>query len=396
MSLRRPALALLAALLVRQAACAVTTPTAPDDGTAAIGDVASDVPGAESSDPGSDPAATDAAEAGEATSTGFPAGWIYTQGSRILVSDGTSGTPWMGRGVNLDDVFLCGYNNTLWMDRPDTALLTIAAGLMSDWKPSFVRVSLGMASYPVTAAWTPGTSTYATMMTGVIDTLGSYPGVYVLVTLRSDLSMIGQDQADGDPEATGLPSSAATTPDSAKFPTGTDATYVALVDTFAHSPFVLFGLSNEPGGNQLPDATIAAAMQHAVDVIRAEEDLLGVPHHVVTVQGNTWTSKLARYVASPIAGDNVAYEVHGYPPTPAMYDLAGLPVILGEYGSLDEASAPAFYADVEARGIPNLAWDFEPLSDCSPDLLSVTTGPSVLTPTASGTIVQAYLLSHAP
>ena len=73
-------------------------------------------------------------------------------------------------------------------------------------------------------------------MTNVIDALGANPGVYVLVTLRSDASMIGQDQVDGDPEATGLPSDATTTPDANKFPTGTDATYAALVDSFANSP----------------------------------------------------------------------------------------------------------------------------------------------------------------
>ncbi len=48
------------------------------------------------------------------------------------------------------------------------------------------------------------------------------------------------------------------------FPTGTDATYIALVDTFANSSSVLFGLTNEPGGNTLSNASIAAAMSHAV------------------------------------------------------------------------------------------------------------------------------------
>jgi hypothetical protein len=70
------------------------------------------------------------------------------------------------------------------------------------------------------------------------------------------------------------------------FPTGTDATYVALVDTFGSAPNVLFGLTNEPGGDKLSNATIAAAMSHAVGTIRAEEDRLGVHHHIVSVQGN--------------------------------------------------------------------------------------------------------------
>ena len=199
-------------------------------------------------------------------------------------------------------------------------------------------------------------------------------------------------QTDGDPEATGVPSDSTTTPDKAKFPTGTDATYVALVDTFAQSPFVLFGLTNEPGGNKRTNAELAAAMSHAVGTIRAEEDKLGVPHHIVSVQGNGWTSDICFYATTPLAYDNVVYEVHGYPPATSSYTYANIPVIIGEYGSL--SSSDAFYADLEAKQIPNLAWDFEPYSDCAPDLLNVTTDATKLTPSAWGQTVQKYLLSH--
>jgi Cellulase (glycosyl hydrolase family 5) len=235
-------------------------------------------------------------------------------------------------------------------------------------------------------------------MTGVINAIGANPKTYVLVTLRSDASMIGQDTVDGDPEATGLPSDSTTTPDATTFPTGTDATYVALVDTFASSPFVLFGLTNEPGGNKLTNATIAAAMNHAVGVIRAEEDRLGVPHHIVSVQGNGWTSDISFYAAMPfpITYDNVVYEVHGYPPATSSYTYANIPVILGEYGSLTATTAAALYADLEAKQISNLAWDFEPYSDCAPDLLNVTDDATMLTATTWGTIVYNYLTSHAP
>jgi hypothetical protein len=68
---------------------------------------------------------------------------------------------------------------------------------------------------------------------------------------------------------------------------------------------------------------------------------------------------------------------------------------VGEYGSLTAATAPAFYADLEAKKIPSLAWDFDPYSNCAPDLLNVTTKTSPLSPTAWGSIVQSYLLSHA-
>lgn len=307
----------------------------------------------------------------------------------------------MGRGVNLDDIFLCGYDNTLWMSSPGQTLQTIAAGLVSGWKPTFVRVSLGMNSYPTVVTWTGNTNQYATQMTSVINALGANPNVYVLVTLRSDPSMIGEDTADGDPEATGLPSDSTTTPDKTNYPTGTDATYVALVDAFAHSKFVLFGLTNEPGGNKLSNSQISAAMNHAVGTIRAEENRLGVPHHIVSVQGNGWSSDLSFYTAkpSPITYDNVVYELHYYPSlaneTPSNYQYSStLPMIIGEYGDFTSSvTQSGFYSDMESKGIPNLAWDFEPYSDCAPDLLNVTTS-TTLTPTSWGSSVQSYLLAH--
>jgi hypothetical protein len=325
--------------------------------------------------------------------TGLPAGWLYTKGNGIFVSDGAgAGKPWMGRGVNMDDIFLCGYNNTLWMSAAEQTLTSMVDGLIKDWKPTFVRVSLGMASYPTVTSWTQNPAQYKTPMTNVINAIGKNPGVYVLIALRSEASMIGQDQVDGDPEATGLPSDATTTPDKNAFPTGTDATYEALVDTFADAPFVVFGLTNEPGGNKLSNKQIGDAMKHAVGVIRAREDKLGVPHHLVSVQGNGWTSDISFYAAAPLAFDNVVYEVHGYPPSTASYTYANLPVIIGEYGSLPDSAK--FYADVEAKQIPNLAWDFESFSDCSPDLLQVNQSGTNLVPTAWGKTVQAYLLAH--
>jgi hypothetical protein len=261
------------------------------------------------------------AEAGEAKADGgYPAGWLLTSGNQIMLSTGGSApVPWMGRGVNTDDIFLCGYDSTLWMTAPDQTVEKVVSGLMGAWKPSFIRISLAMDSYGTAVSWLSDTSKYSTPMINVINAIGANAGVHVLVTLRSDASMIGQDTVDGDPEATGLPSDSTTTPNATRWPTGTDAVYVALVDAFAHSGFVLFGLTNEPGGNKLSNATIAAAMTHAVGVIRAEEDRLGVPHHVVSVQGNGWTSDISFYAASPLPFDNVVYEVHGYPPTTSSY-----------------------------------------------------------------------------
>lgn len=386
------ALAMLLVLGPLVPAC--SSPAAPTDaGTLGDGSGTVDAPGTDAFSGQDAGVPTDAASTTDAG--GPPSGWLYTEGNHVYVSDGAGGgSVWMGRGVNTDDIFLCGYDYTLWDTNAQTELETMMTGLLDGWHPNFVRVSLGMASYPTETDWVDMPAQYQEPMTAVIDMLGAHPGVYVLVALRSHASMILQDEIHGDPEATGIPSDATTTPDATRFPTGTDATYVALVDTFAHAPYVMFGITNEAGGNQRSDAVIRAAMEHAVGVIRAEEDRLGVPHHIVSVQGNDWTSDISQYAASPLAYDDVVYEVHGYPPTTASYTYANIPVIIGEYGTLSDSAA--FFADLEAKQIPNLAWDFDPFSDCAPDLLEITHDASMLTPSAWGATVQAYLLAHAP
>lgn len=327
---------------------------------------------------------------------GRPAGWLYTDGNKVKVSDGKGGgAVWVGRGVNTDDIFFCGYNDSLWMPNPGEELKNMLSGLITDWKPTFIRLSLGMASHSAAVSWGSEPEKYQAPMVDALRSIGKHPGIYVLLVLRSDQSMIGQDMQHGDPEATGIPSDASTTPDKGKFPTGTDAVYVSLVDTFKNDAFIAFGLTNEPGGNLLSNDQIRGAMDHAVSVIRAEEDKLGVPHHLVSVQGQSWTSDLSFYGQKPLAYDNVVYEVHGYPPGKETYTYANLPVIIGEYGSLDAGSAPAFFDDMEAKQIPNLAWDFDPFSDCAPDLLQVNTSSTNLVPTDWGKLVKAYLASHA-
>ena len=312
-------------------------------------------------------------------STGtLPAGWLYVSGAKIYVADGAGGgTQWMGRGVNVDDIFLCGYNTGLWMgaSAAQDALSTQLSGLMADWKPSFVRVSLGMSSYNQ-VSWLANDADYKTPMTTVINALGAHPNTYVLVTLRSDGSMVETNSGN---EATYIPQA------------GTDAVYKALVDTFANAKFVIFGLSNEPG--TIAWNSLVPVMTGAIEAIRAEEDLLGVPHHLIAVQGKSWTSDISQYASSPLAYDNIIYEVHGYPPATSDYTYSNIPVFIGEYGTLSDSAA--FFADVEAKQIPNLAWDFEAYSDCTPDLLQITHNATDLRPTAWGSTVQSYLLAHA-
>ena len=283
----------------------------------------------------------------------------------------------MGRGVNMDDIFLCGYNNTA--SNPSgaaTNLVTIANTIVKGWQANFIRVSLAMNSYTA-ASWITNPAQYKTPMTDVINAIGANPNVFVLVTLRSDTSMA----TSGGGEATYVPT------------TKTDATYTALVDSFANAPFVMFGLSNEPAN--IAPADLVASMSHAITVIRAEEDHLGVPHHIISVQGKSWTSDISFYATSPLPYDNIVYEIHGYPP--ANYTYANIPVIIGEYGPDGSGSVPAsFFTDMEAKGISNLAWDVEPYSNCAPDLVSVNNSANNLQPTSWGTEVKNYLSSHIP
>jgi hypothetical protein len=313
------------------------------------------------------------------SASGFPSGWLYTSGNKIYSSNGSgTGTQWMGRGVNVDDIYFCGYNYGLWMTSPEQDMVTLISGLMSNWKPNFIRVSLGMNTFTPGGSWLTNASQFKTPMTTVINAIGGYSNVYALITLRTDTSM-----NSGLDDATNYPASA------------TDAVYVALVDSFANSNFVMFGIANEPGGNTLSNSAISTMMGHAVSVIRAEEDRLRVPHHIVSVQGNSWTSDISFYSTKPLTYDNVVYEVHGYPPDVASYTYSNIPVILGEYGTLTSSTSASFYSDLESKQISNLAWDFEPYSDCSPDLLGITKSSTNLSPTAWGAIVQKYLIAHA-
>ena len=320
-----------------------------------------------------------------------PAGWLYTVAGKnhVYVSNGSSGTVWMGRGVNMDDVFLCGYNEGFWMANPngEQALAGMLSDLMTSWKPTFVRVSLAMDSYPPYGiSWSADTSQYATTMTSFIEAIGAHPNTYVLVTLRSEASMVNAQNAQcahGGDDAVCIPTS------------GTDATYKALVDTFKDKPYVLFGISNEPGGNDATQAQITSAMSHAVGTIRAEEDAQGVPHHLVSVQGLGYTSNIAFYDTAPLPYDNVVYEFHSYPPQASAYTQSNIPVIIGEYGpsGTDTSFTTALYADLESKQIPNLAWDLDTYNNCSPDLANVTT-TTAITPSAWGLVVKAYLSSH--
>ena len=266
---------------------------------------------------------------------------------------------------------------------------------MTNWKATFLRVSLSMNSYDV-VDWS---GTYKSQMENVINAIGTYPNAYVLVALRSHPNMMkncpNSNVLYGD-DARCMPNSS----------DSMDDTYRALVGSFKDARSVLFAITNEPGGMSASDSEIRGVMDHAVSVIRAEEDRLGVPHHLVAVQGNQWTSRIGFYDSSPLPYDNVVYEYHSYPPEATGtygYTQSNIPVIIGEYGpgmagSTDDnatmSDSATLFADLEAKKISSLAWDFSPLSDCAPDLVYRNRTP--ITPNAWGRTVKDYLLAHAP
>ena len=137
-------------------------------------------------------------------------------------------------------------------------------------------------------------------------------------------------------------------------------------------------------------------MSHAVGTIRAEEDQprRASPHRLGPGERLVERPQLLRDQPAP-SHDNVVYEVHGYPP--AGVEQLHVPEHPGHPRRIWEPHqqlAGRFYADLEEKKIPNLAWDFEPYSDCSPDLLNVTNSSSTLQATSWGSIVQSYLLAH--
>jgi hypothetical protein len=283
----------------------------------------------------------------------------------------------------MNDLFFCGYNWQLdaFQDAPAQHLKNIATVLIRDWKANFIRIGLSMHDYKQ-VSWTENPDEYKNPMIEAIDFIGSHPGVYVLVTLRSDKTMIMTDPGNG---STYIPTK------------DTDNVYRALVNSFANDKHVIFGICNEPGHIEFSD--LEPVMSHAVKVIRNEEDRLGVPHHLIAVQGRMWTSDISFYNDHPLPYDNVVYEVHGYQSLGSFttkdesFTYSNIPVIVGEYGLNGDGGD--FYADIEDEQIPNLAWNFEPYSNCRPDLLEVNYSSTDLVPTAWGQVVKDYLLTHA-
>ncbi|HSY23752.1 MAG TPA: cellulase family glycosylhydrolase [Polyangiaceae bacterium] len=312
---------------------------------------------------------------------GASAGWLHTMNNHIYEADGA---PWMGRGVNIDDLLFCGYNynlQTLGATTAEADVRTVIDQAVTQWHSNFLRISLYMDSYGTVLDWASDTDGYASAMTRIVKYVGTqYPGTYVLLSLRSDASM-------------NCPSEPACVPTASTIPV-----YQALLDSFANDSFVVFGLANEPAPSTA--AELITAMNLGVAAIRSEETKLGVPQHLIAVQTMSSTGSFTTTSIQP--SGNILYEVHYYPTLgsggPSYYSSYAptFPMVIGEYGdfgSSGNTSAASFFKDLEDMQIPSLAWDFDPLNDCAPDLLNTNSGNAVSPVTASswGQVVQPYL-----
>ncbi len=278
-----------------------------------------------------------------------PTGWLYTEGNRILLPDGSR---FHGRGVNifdLRDAGVCGWtvpDVDEWIRRIDV--------LIDDWHVNFFRLDLvswasnQVGGYTV-VQWKDITEDpqYLADVKKIVDHIGTRPGVYVMVTMF--------DHPDHD---------AYELPTAASMPV-----YTKLAETFIDSPQVIYGVTNEPHGTS--DAAVWDAMNTTVATLRAVEPD-GGPHHLIAVQGTQdYARNLEYYVSHPITaggGSNIIYETHAYNPPGDWQDLfigpaETLPVIIGEFGPdgtymKSIAVAQELMTTAEGLEIPYIGWSF--------------------------------------
>jgi hypothetical protein len=313
---------------------------------------------------------TDAEDAPGDAGTDAPASapWLTIKGNRILLPNGS---PFHGRGANLHDTRSC--NACTYLDPDEPGLERWADELLDHWKANFVRFDLEAyaADDGYRKQWKSlgVDSAYLADMKKVVTHMTSKPGVYVLVTLFQDPAIKNESVGDYDSEW----------PTDAAIPL-----YEKIVETFHDDPKVLFGLTNEPHGPADKDAELAARYVKAIAAIRAIEAKYGTEKHVVVVQApQNYARDVSYFVTNPLAGDNIAYEIHPYNHQADFDSLITepakkLPLIIGEYGPatvggtelMTEADVKAMWPVAKAAEVPHIAWNFH--QRCPPNLLQDT------------------------
>jgi hypothetical protein len=279
-----------------------------------------------------------------------------------------------GRGADFHDTRSC--NACSFMPADPDGVDRWADELIDHWHANLIRFLLASKAAPY--------NQYEQQWMNLVDDAGYYAdiqtnvahmtskGAYVIVTLFADPT-IKDNNAMFDSE---WPSSL-----------GDSTTrYTKLAEAFADNSHVLFGLTNEPHTEQANDgmtaqheAALAAVYANAIAAIRTVEDAHHVPHHIVVVQAPIgWARDLAYFVAQPLAGDQIAYEIHPYNPTSDFDHLIvqpsqTLPVIIGEYGeapTMSDLDIMNMWAVAEANEVPYIVWNFH--ARCPPNLLMDT------------------------
>lgn len=276
--------------------------------------------------------------------------WLHTEGNQILLPDGS---PFQGRGANLHDTRGCNACTTQAPD-PDEVIRR-ADVLIDEWGANWIRLVLESYGEPSILS----DPAYLDDIKRIVDHVGRKPGVYVLLSLWHDPTFT----------ELGWPSQQ------------TQTVWEQLTLTFADAPHVIFGLVNEPQQNYdgSRDAEVWRAMNDSVATIRRVESSLGVPQHLIAVQGTGgWARRLDYYVDHPIeagGGENVLYEVHIYDPASSFFSMLTtpaqrLPVIIGEFGptgNMTLADCEQLMELAETLGVPYLAWTFH--MRCPPNLI---------------------------
>jgi hypothetical protein len=312
-------------------------------------------------------ATTDAPPAGDGHGPdgGALTEWLQISGNHILLGNGQ---PFHGRGANLHDERSC--EACAFAPRAPDGVNRWADELIDHWHANFIRFLLAAKPAPFNAGelqWKNlvDDPAYLADVVSNVHHMTSKPGVYVEVTLFAD-DTVKPNTGDADSE---WPYSAG----------DTDSRYAALAEAFFDDPHVLFGLTNEPHGPANRDADLAVAYQRAIATIRAVEDRHGTPHHVIVAQApEGYARDLTYFVAHPLTGDQLAYEIHPYNPQTDFDKLIvqpakTLPIIIGEYGIVDamlESDVQALWSVAQTAGVPYLAWNFH--MRCPPNLLQDT------------------------
>lgn len=143
----------------------------------------------------------------------------------------------------------------------------------------------------------------------------------------------------------------------------------------AGSNNVLYEICNEPNGGTTW-ADVKAYAERIIPIIRAND-----PDAVIIVGTPTWSQEVDKAAADPIDAENVMYALHFYAAT-HQDDLRnrmttavqqGLPVFVSEFGicdasgngAIDEASANAWVAAMDALDVSYVCWNLSNKNEAS-------------------------------